>query len=67
MKLTKDRIGFLAQEVGIVFPELVTLPETEEDYCSINYDGMIPILLEAIKEQQSMIENLQNEIQHGSN
>jgi len=62
----KNRIGFLAQEVEKVFPELVTHPQSEEEFCSMNYDGMIPVLLEAIKEQQNMIENLQEEIQQGT-
>ncbi|MCL2434706.1 MAG: tail fiber domain-containing protein [Lentimicrobiaceae bacterium] len=55
---TKNRIGFLAQEVEKVFPELVTHPQSEEEFCSMNYDGMIPVLLEAIKEQQTQIEHL---------
>jgi len=55
----KNRIGFLAQEVEKVFPELVTHPQSEEEFCSMNYDGMIPVLLEAIKEQQNQIEKLQ--------
>jgi len=58
-RLTKNQIGFLAQEVGKIFPELILPPETEEEFCSMNYDGMIPVLLEAIKEQQTQIENLQ--------
>jgi len=57
--LTKVQIGFLAQEVEKVFPELIIYPETAEDMLSINYNGMIPVLLEAIKEQQSQIDNLQ--------
>jgi len=56
---TKEQIGFLAQEIEKVFPELVTHPEKEEDFCGLNYDGMIPVLLEAIKEQQLQIEHLQ--------
>jgi len=59
--LTNKQIGFLAQEVEKVFPELVTHPKSEDEFCSLNYNGVIPILLEAIKEQQSMIENLQKE------
>ena len=62
-KLTKTQIGFIAQEVEKVFPELVTPPESEEKFCSLNYNGMIPVLFEAIKEQQNMIENLQKEVE----
>jgi len=56
---TKPQIGFLAQEIEKVFPELVTHSEKEGDFYSMNYDGMIPVLLEAIKEQQTQIEKLQ--------
>ena len=61
--ITKSQIGFLAQEVEKVFPELVTHAETEEEFCSMSYDGMIPILLEAIKEQQMIIEALQQKVE----
>ena len=54
------QFGFIAQELENEFPELV---KTESDgYKSVNYNGMIPVLLEAIKDQQKMINDLQNEI-----
>jgi len=60
--LDKETFGFIAQELEDVFPELVYPPSAVNNYYSINYIGMIPVLLEAIKEQQSIIENLQREI-----
>ena len=54
------QIGFLAQEVQEVFPELVK--ENKEGYLSINYSGLIPVLVEALKEQQALIETLQEEV-----
>ncbi|MEO1652869.1 MAG: tail fiber domain-containing protein, partial [Bacteroidota bacterium] len=48
-------MGLLAQEVQQVYPELVA--EDEEGYLSINYDGFIPVLIEAVKEQQGQINN----------
>jgi hypothetical protein len=53
-------IGFLAQDVKKVLPELVK--EDEEGYYAVIYDGMIPVLVEAIKEQQLQIENLQSQL-----
>jgi|GEM_PF-3209220 len=51
--------GFIAQDLEKVFPEMVN---TESDgYKSVNYNGMIPVLLEAIKEQQKIIEMLKKE------
>lgn len=52
-KYTKDQIGFSAQEVQEVFPELVS--ETQDGYLALNYTGLIPILVEAIKEQDEAI------------
>jgi hypothetical protein len=50
------RFGFVAQEVEKVIPELVfTNPD---DTKSLNYIGLIPFLVGAIKEQQKEIEEL---------
>jgi hypothetical protein len=55
------QFGLIAQELEPVFPEMV---KTEKDgFKSVNYNGMIPILVEAIKEQQRTIENLEVEIE----
>lgn len=52
----RTEIGVIAQEVEKIFPELVN---TDEDgYKSVQYSHMVPLLLEAIKEQQKMIESL---------
>jgi len=60
----RERIGFLAQELEKEFPELVTQPESEDDFYTISYNGMIPVLLEAIKEQQIQIENSQTIVEN---
>ncbi|WP_159090771.1 tail fiber domain-containing protein [Aquimarina aquimarini] len=56
-KSKKKEIGFLAQDVEKVFPELVRNVEGIEGK-SISYSHMVPILVEAIKTQKEMIENL---------
>ena len=56
----RQQIGFLAQELQQVYPELVS--EDKEGTLGINYIGLIPILVEAIKEQEEAIEKLQEEI-----
>lgn len=58
-KYTQDRIGLSAQEVQEVFPELVR--KNEDGYINVNYTGLIPVLVEAIKEQDAVIEELQSE------
>lgn len=48
--------GLLAQEVEKVMPELVKTDD--KGLKSVNYSGLIPYLLEGVKEQQQQIENL---------
>lgn len=55
------RIGFIAQEVEKVIPEAVA--KDNEGIYSIEYDAMIPLLVEALKEQQKMIKKLELRIQ----
>lgn len=57
----KGRYGFIAQQVKTVIPELVSYDEKEKlNY--LNTQDMIPILVEAIKEQQKQIDGLSNKI-----
>ena len=55
------QIGFLAQNVQKVFPELVS--SDDEGYLSVNYIGIIPILVEAVKEQNSIIDAKNKELE----
>jgi hypothetical protein len=48
--------GVLAQEVRDLFPNLVS--EDEKGILSVNYSGLVPVLIEAIKEQQRQIDEL---------
>ncbi len=48
--------GVLAQEVEVVFPELVA--NDQEDFLSVNYIGLIPHLIEAVKELKLEIDTL---------
>lgn len=60
-KPQKEQIGFSAQEVQKILPQLVS-PDSQ-GYLSVNYTAMIPVLVEAIKEQQALIEALQKEVE----
>ncbi|MDR0681553.1 MAG: tail fiber domain-containing protein, partial [Dysgonamonadaceae bacterium] len=54
MRENKDvKIGFLAQDLREVFPELVQ--EDKEGMLSVDYIGLIPVIVESIKEQQQII------------
>ncbi len=72
-----EQIGLIAQELEEILPELVenivhaydkneNIENAESDmeqieYKGINYIGLIPVLIEAIKEQQQMIESQQTQ------
>ncbi len=53
----KGFIGFLAQDVYEVLPEVVSYDEDADIY-TMNYLRIIPVLVEAIKEQQTQIDDL---------
>ena len=67
-------IGVIAQEIQQVVPEAVTrapfdidpLSKTDsksgQDYLTVQYEKIVPLLIEGIKEQQSQIEELKNRI-----
>ena len=55
----RKHIGVIAQEIEAEFPELVN---TDEDgFKSVEYANLTPVLIEAIKEQQQIINTLQSE------
>jgi trimeric autotransporter adhesin len=53
----KKSIGVIAQEIEAVLPELVT--ETEGTK-TVNYNGLIGVLIEAVKELSAKVEKLEN-------
>ena len=56
----KEKIGILAQDVQKVFPELVS--EDANEMLSVNYQGLVPVLINAIKEQEDKIIDQQTQI-----
>ena len=56
----KQKIGVLAQEIQEVFPELVS--EDDNEMLAVNYQGLVPVLINALKEQESKIINQQSQI-----
>ena len=55
----KQKIGLLAQDIEKVFPELVS---ESNGVKSVNYQGLMPVLINALKEQQTEIEVYRNEV-----
>jgi hypothetical protein len=56
----EKQLGLLAQEVQKVLPELVK--QNDNGKLGVNYSGLIPVLLEALKEQQAAIVDLKKRL-----
>jgi len=54
------QLGFIAQDLENTMPEAVAVDK--EGHLSVNYDSVIPVLVEAIKDQQKLIEDLQQRL-----
>jgi hypothetical protein len=57
----KRSTGLIAQDVQVVLPEAVS--EDKEGYLSVAYGNMVGLLVEAIKEQDSTINSLRNDVE----
>ena len=55
----KQKIGLLAQDIEKVFPELVS---ESNGIKSVNYQGLVPVLINAMKEQQRILSEQQSEL-----
>jgi hypothetical protein len=58
----KRTLGFIAQEVEKILPEIVQTENTAEGYKSVQYDKVVALLVEAIKEQQKQINQLKKQV-----
>jgi hypothetical protein len=69
---SRQRIGFLAQEIQEVLPEVVKPAPfdsnkfghtiTGNKYITVDYSRVIPLLIEALKEQKKQIEELKQSL-----
>jgi hypothetical protein len=55
--------GFIAQEVQKVMPELVTEGKDKDKILTLNYTAIIPVLTQAMQQQQTEIKDLKAENQ----
>jgi hypothetical protein len=53
-------VGVIAQDVEKVLPELIS--ERDDETKTVNYNGLIGVLIEAVKEQQKQIDDLKGEV-----
>jgi hypothetical protein len=58
-KREKQKIGLLAQDIEKVFPELVS---ESNGIKSVNYQGLVPVLINALKEQEEKIKSQENKL-----
>ncbi|MDD4636906.1 MAG: tail fiber domain-containing protein [Bacteroidales bacterium] len=54
----KTHFGLIAQELQKVYPELVY--EQDNGYLSVDYVGLVPLLIQSIKEMKAEIEDLKS-------
>ena len=54
-------VGVIAQEVEQVLPELVS-ERSDNGTKSVNYNGLVGVLIEAVKELSSRVESLENQL-----
>lgn len=59
---SKKEMGFIAQDMRKVFPELVTVGKDADKLLAINYTALIPLLTKGMQEQQDQIEKLTKQV-----
>ena len=71
-----EQVGVIAQDVEKVLPQIVKpapfdiislqegieISRSGENYKTVQYEKLVPLLIQAIKEQQVMIEELQKKV-----
>ena len=60
-QLKKQDIGLIAHELQEVYPELVTGEKDGEEMQSVNYIGLIPILINEIKMLKKELSDLKKD------
>ncbi len=59
----RRHMGVVADDLLQIVPELVYVPENDEEMKSVSYSNMVALLVEAIKEQQTQAEELKQQIE----
>ena len=62
--LKKLRYGFIAQDINKILPDLVEGDLNSEEYIGLDYNGIITVLVKAIQEQQTQLEELKELIKN---
>ena len=59
--MVKREVGVSAQEVQSVMPEVVVPAPIDNNYLTVRYDKLIPLLIEAIKELREEVNNIKKD------
>lgn len=59
----ESEIGLIAQEVYEVVPEAVAMPDENRETWCLSYSSLVPVLVKAVQEQQTQIEELKQKNQ----
>lgn len=57
-----ERVGVMAQEIEAILPHVVKPAPFNENYKTVQYEKLVPLLIQGIKEQQQQIEELKAEV-----
>ncbi len=56
------QVGFIAQEIYDIVPEVVVRPDDEDGRWTMSYGNLTAVIVKGMQEQQAMIENQQAEL-----
>jgi len=59
---SKQEVGLSAQQVQAILPEVIAPAPIDPQYMTMHYERLVPLLVEAIKEQQKQIEELKSKL-----
>ncbi len=59
----KLEVGLSAQQVEAILPEIIKAAPVSKEYKTLNYGRLMPLVVEAMKEQNLIIEKQQTQIE----